>query len=334
MLVVTQVAVSLMLVVGCGLLVRTFAALAARPLGFDTGRVLIVRVDSMRSHLTPEARSILFERLVETASHVPGVERAAASAWTPFSGGAMFGVMMAGDAPDRERAVIANFITPGWFPTYGTSIVAGRDLNASDVASAPPVLLVNESFVRHFIRDTSPLGVAVGLPARASAGPPTRTIVGVAHDAIFRSGRIAAGTASLALRDEIPPMIYVPIAQSAGMRPPGLTSMDVSIRSARVAPAALASSVAAAFADVDPNLSMMIRPLDDYVDAALAEERIVALLAGFFGAVGLLLAGLGVTASRPIPCITDRPNLEFASPSGQRRRRFCNSCWHGSESSC
>jgi len=102
------------------------------------------------------------------------------------------------------------------------------------------------------------------------------------------------GAASLAVRDEIPPMIYIPIAQSAGMRPPGLTTMDISIRSSRAAPAVLAPSVAAAFAGIDPNLSLMSRPLADYVDTALAEDRIVAMLSGVFGAIGLLLAALGV----------------------------------------
>jgi putative ABC transport system permease protein len=294
-LVVTQIAVSLMLVVAGGLLVRTFAALALRPLGFDSGRVLIVRVDSVRSHLTAESRSILFDRLVDAALHLPGVDAAAASAWTPLTGGGMFGVTVAGGPSDTERAVVANFVTPGWFRTYGTPIVAGRDLDARDVATAPPVLLVNEAFVRHFIPGGSPLGVAVKLSARKpDGGSPSPTIVGVAHDAIFRSGGVAAGAASVALRAEIPPMIYLPMAQSAGLRPPGLTSLDISIRSTGGAPVTLAAAVGSAFAAVDPNLLLMIRPLDDYVDAALAEDRIVALLAGFFGAVGLLLAGLGV----------------------------------------
>ena len=129
--------------------------------------------------------------------------------------------------------------------------------------------------------------------------------VGVAHDAIFRSGGIAAGAASAALRAEIPPMIYLPLAQSAGMRPPGLTSLDISIRSTRGAPVALAAAVGSVFAAVDPNLSLLTRPLDDYVDA-------VGLPSG--GAVRMRdamkrvprssaasAAGLLGTASRPAP---------------------------------
>jgi hypothetical protein len=120
------------------------------------------------------------------------------------------------------------------------------------------------------------------------------------------------GAASLALRDEIPPMIYVPIAQSAGMRPPGVTSVDISVRASRAAPGALASSVGAAFSGVDPNLSLMIRPLADYVDAALAEDRVLAMLSGFFGFVGLLLAGLGIYGVTSYSVHVRRAELEFA----------------------
>jgi predicted permease len=291
-LVATQIAVSLMLVVAAGLLVRTFGALAARPLGFDGDRVLIVRVDTIRSHLSPDARSALFDRLVATASRLPGVERAAASAWTPLTGGgALMGVMAAGAPPDAERGVVANFVTPGWFATYGTPIVQGRDFNERDVATSAPVLVVNETFVRRFIRNGDPVGASIKLSSRAGA---SRTIVGVARDAVFRSGRMAPGPASLALRDEIPPMIYVPIAQSSDMRPPGVTAIDISLRSTGATPSALGAMPGTAFAGEDPNLSLLIRPLSDYVNAALAEDRIVAMLSGFFGFVGLLLAGLGV----------------------------------------
>jgi putative ABC transport system permease protein len=286
-LVITQIGLSLVLLVTAGLLVRTFGALVVRPLGFDRDRVLIVNLDSIRSHVSPEARTLLFSRLVDAASRVPGVERAAASAWTPLTGGgAMLGVTVAGAPANSERGVIANFVTPGWFATYGTPIVKGRDFDDRDVASAPPVLLVNEAFVRRFLRDREPLGAVIG--------PAPRTIVGVTRDAVFRSGQMVPGAASLALRDEIPPTIYVPVAQSEGMRPPGITNIDISVRSTHTAPAVLAPSVRAALASIDPNLAVMSRPLGDYVDTALAEDRIVALLSGFFGAIGLLLAALGV----------------------------------------
>jgi len=308
-----------MLVVAAGLLVRTFGALAARPLGFDGDRVLIVKVDAMRSHLSADARATLFNELVATASRLPGVERAAASAWTPLTGGgAMMGVAVPGAPPDAERGVVANFITPEWFATYGTPIVQGRDINDSDVASGPPVMVVNETFVRRFMRAGSPVGASIQLSSRDRA---SRTVVGVARDAVFRSGRMTPGPASLALRDEIPPMIYVPIAQSAGMRPPGLTSIDISLRSTGAPPAALAATVGAAFAAKDPNLSLMIRPLSNYVNTALAEDRIVAMLSGFFGVVGLALAGLGVYGVTSYSVQMRRAELGIrlalgASPSG------------------
>jgi putative ABC transport system permease protein len=152
-------------------------------------------------------------------------------------------------------------------------------------------MVVNETFVRRFIRDRDPVDATIRLSSREGA---SRRIVGVARDAVFRSGRMAVGPASLALRDDIPPMIYIPLAQSAGLRPPGVTGIEISVRSAGAPPGALAATVCAAFARADSNLSLMSRPLSEYVNAALAEDRIVAMLSGFFGVVGLLLAALGV----------------------------------------
>jgi ABC-type antimicrobial peptide transport system permease subunit len=102
------------------------------------------------------------------------------------------------------------------------------------------------------------------------------------------------GVASLALRDGVPPMIYIPLAQSAGMGPPGSTTFNVSVRATGGSPAALARAVGAALTAVDADVAFTFRPLEDYVDAALAQERLVAMLSGFFGLLGLLLAGLGL----------------------------------------
>ncbi len=294
-LVVTQIALSLVLVVAAGLLGRTFGALVERPLGFDSNRVLVVKVDTAHSQVSSGSRSMLFGRLVDSVSGLPGVERAAASMWSPLTGGgAMLGVSVPGAPPDAERGVIANFITPGWFATYGTPITQGRDIDGSDTANSSLVLLVNETFVRRFIRDANPLGASVRLSARVEGGAVPRTIVGVTHDVVFRSGRMIPGGASLALRDEIPPMIYIPLTQSAGMGSLDSTTIDVSVRPSAGSPSSIAPSVAAALAQVDPALALVSRPLSDYLDAALAEDRIVAMLSGFFGLLGLLLAGLGV----------------------------------------
>jgi predicted permease len=294
-LVVIQVALSLVLVVAAGLLVRTFERLVNFPLGFDSDRVLVVNVDTIRSHVDSTNRLALYQRLVDAAATVPDVEGAAGSMWTPLSGsGATLGVTVPGAPVGAERGVVANFLTPGWFSAYGTAIRQGRDIDPRDSASAAPVLLVNEAFVRRFVPGGHALGTTVTMSAAVAGGVTGRTIVGVVRDAVFRSGRMVPGVASLALRDEVPPMIYVPLAQSAGMGPPDSTNVSISVRSARGSPVLLARSVAAAIAGVDQDLALTFRPLSDYVNASVAQERMVAMLSGFFGVLGLLLAGLGL----------------------------------------
>jgi len=293
-LVIPQVALSLVLVVAAGLLARTFARLATLPLGFDSDRVLVASLDTLRTRIDAGSRPLFVERAIDAVAALPDVEHAAGSMWTPLSGGgAMLRVRVPGAPPEAERGVVGNFITPGWFAAYGTPITMGRDFDRRDSATSAPVAIVNDAFVRRFTLEGHAPGTVITFGSfRGSVEG--RTIVGVAANAVFRSGRMIPGVASLALRDDVPPIIYLPLAQSVGMEPPDSTIVNLSIRAARGSPGSLAPSVATSLAALDPGLTSTFRPLSDYVDAATAQERTVAMLAGFFGAVGLLLAGLGI----------------------------------------
>jgi len=110
-----------------------------------------------------------------------------------------------------------------------------------------------------------------------------RSLVGVVADAVYRS-----------LRDPVPPTMYVPLAQFDDSRRPAPPNISVSVRARGGPPALLARGVAAAITSVNPDLALTFRPLADQVDASLTQERIVAMLSGFFGALALLLAGLGL----------------------------------------
>jgi len=191
---------------------------------------------------------------------------------------------------DAERRVVANFVTPGWFATYGTAIRIGRDVEAGDTANTVPVAVVNETFARRFLSGQSAIGAVV-----RGVGPdaPGRTVVGVVADAAFRSLRPGAG-ASDGLRDEVPPTIYYPLAQSTRLQPPGATAIRISVRARSGPPALLSRSVGAALTTVDRNLAFSVRSLEDYLDAALAQERLIATLSSFFGGLALLLAGVGL----------------------------------------
>jgi len=176
-----------------------------------------------------------------------------------------------------------NAITPGWLTTFGTALVAGRDIGDGDTKSAPPVILVNQAFVTKFLNGASPLGKTVQIGAGSRFVQPPREIVGVVADAVYR-----------ALREPIPATMYVPLAQFDDSRSPAPPSMSISVRSSTGSPALLARSVSAAIAEISPDLALTFRPLADQVNASLTQERVVAILSGFFGGLALLLAGLGL----------------------------------------
>jgi len=130
-LVIAQVALSLVLIVAAGLFVRTFAGLANVRLGFDRDQILVVNVNTQRSRVEPVARMTLFQRLADAVAAVPGVAHAAGSVVTPVSNNTwtnQVSVPGAPELPERDRSSLVNLVTPGWFATYGTRILQGRDV--------------------------------------------------------------------------------------------------------------------------------------------------------------------------------------------------------------
>jgi len=287
-LVVAQVALSLVLVVAAGLFVRTFERLATMPLGFDRDRVLLVNVNAGRASIAPPNRGPFFYRLVAATAPVPGVAHAAGSMITPITD-SFFNmvVQVPGAAPmsDHDRTALVNFITPGWFATYGTALRGGRDFDDRDTATAAQVVVVNDAFVRMFFPGRSAIGatVTVAIGPRGEVPLGSKTIVGVAGDAVYRS-----------LREEVRPTVYLPLAQWPDVGIPMNASLTLSVRAAAGPPAALAHSVAAALTAIDGRLAFSFRPLAERVSASLQQERLIATLSGFFGALALLLAGLGL----------------------------------------
>src|SRR5206468_6927425 len=185
--------------------------------------------------------------------------------------------------PERQNSSFANWVSPRFLTTYGTPLVAGRDITADDRVGTPSVAVVNEAFARKFLNGASPLGHTIRY-ARTPIGRPNppRLIVGVAADAVYRN-----------LRDPMPATMYLPLAQyedTSFM----LTSVSISVRVKAGSPSAPARAIAGAIGDVDRDLALTFRPLADQVNAALIQERLVAMLSGFFGALALLLAGLGL----------------------------------------
>ncbi len=286
-LIVVQVALSLLLVVAAGLFVRSFERLARAPLGFDRDRVLLVTITAPT---VPAAdRNPFYHRLVRAVASVPGVAHAGGSLNPPFAGFLVADIIVTTPGvvpgPDAE-AVSQNIdITPDTLASYGTPVRAGRDFDDSDTETAPKVMLVNEAFVRRFFPGRDVIGMPLALTFRSGSSGDiplgARTIVGVTGDAAYRS-----------IRTPMRPTIYLPLAQRED--PLQFTYFYIAVRSSRGSPALLSRAIAAALTAVNPDMTMTFRPLTAIVDESLAQDRLIAALAGFFGALALLLAGLGL----------------------------------------
>jgi putative ABC transport system permease protein len=289
-LVVAQVALSLVLVAMAGLFIQTFTSLARRDLGFAGDALLVVQIESRRAIDNPRQRVPTYERVRDAVRAVPGVLDAALSNLTPLAD-VVFDppVDVSGSGPltPRERSTYAYLITPRWFSTFGVGLVAGRDFVESDRAGAPLVAVVNQAFAKKFLNGASPLDHTITLPTVMYAPAPSAglRIVGVVADAVYGS-----------MREPLQPTMYLALAQHDGaffMRG-GPESISLNVRAAQGSPARLTKSIVAAIAGVNPRLAITVHPLTRQIDDALARERVVAMLGGFFGAMALLLAGLGL----------------------------------------
>jgi len=284
-LVVVQIAVSLVLVVAAGLFLRTFASLNRLPLGFVPEPLLVVELNLQTGGGPPAARGARVERLREAAAAVPGVRSAAVSSTRLLTGGGWStGIVGIGDGPMvRLRAAGRPFLwlnatTPGWFETMGTPLRMGRDFVAADRVGSRPVAIVNEAFVRQYLPGTQPIGQTVRLGLEQDI---RHEIVGVVGDAVYTTPREGMLTT-----------MYVPMAQ----RVPE-TFWPTVLLTLNVAPgqrAAVERDVARSLTRVDPTASFTFGTFDQFVQATVTQERLVALLSGFFGGLALLLAAVGL----------------------------------------
>jgi putative ABC transport system permease protein len=282
MLVVAQVALSLVLIVGAGLFMRTFSTLSNVRLGFEPDPILMVSANAKRSVIDPAARAALYERLRQAAASVPGVRSAALQIVTPLTNSQWDTLIENPEGlslPENERDVYMNEVSPGFFATYGTPILAGRDFSAQDTLASPRVVLVNETFANKYFKSASPIGRRVRNDPSPGETPPWKEIVGVVRDAVYDS-----------LRDAVPPTMYQSVAQAEKPGP----SITIAVRAASGSPALLTRSVADALSRVDGDVTLTFTPYKDTVRAATVQERVIAMLSAFFGGLALLLAGIGL----------------------------------------
>jgi putative ABC transport system permease protein len=276
LLVASQLAISMILVVGAALFVGSLVRLYGVERGFDGGPVYLAAVRHDRSY-SPERSQIVQAAIVDRLQALPGVQSVSAAQVLPLGGGLWNrDVQVEGYTfrADESESVGFNAIAPAYFATIGTPLLAGREFDPRDGPGAP-VAIVNETFARSFFAGGSPLG------RRVTSLDLTYTIVGVVRDAKYQSlrdGIIKTMYVPWTLRSEDPPSRYSYLVRLASNQPAGFTAaLDRAVRSA------------------DPDLRL--RNVISYatlVDRSLVAERLLATLAGFFGALALVVAALGV----------------------------------------
>jgi predicted permease len=270
-LIAVQVGFSLAILFVAGLLLLSFGRLANTNPGFDKDGVLLVRLEA-RDVMVPQlARQTGFQ-LLERVRRIPGVTGASLSSQSLFSqGGWISLVRVPGHESDRFSPPHV-WVSPGFFETMGVRLVAGRDFLPNDSEPLEPTaVIVNEAFVRRYFGKTSPIGRAYD---RTGQPPPVRQeIVGVVTD--VRLGD---------LRSVPPPTVYVPLR--------GLGTLEVR---AAGDPLALTSVIERDVRGTHPSLRATRFMLQStQVANTLVRERLLAMLSGFFAAVGLLMAAVGL----------------------------------------
>jgi predicted permease len=275
-LVASQVALSLVLLVGAGLFLRTLRNFSELDPGFDRDHILTVWLDTHMAGYKQEQLSALYERLIERVEAIPGVRSASlASCGLAIGCGDSSDIYLPGiphtngETDAQERRVSHHF-----FDTVGIPLVEGRDFATTDNEKTLAVTIVNQTFVREFLKDKNPIGQYFGYD---TANDHRFQIVGVVKDARVND-----------IRESAPPMIYHSIAQDAI----DVESLDVRTFAD---PSRLISQVRQAVRSVDPNLPIGgIATLAEQVSSNLAQQRLIARLTTIFGVLALGLACLGL----------------------------------------
>lgn len=279
-LVVAEVALSLVLLVSAGLLLRSFVRLQSIDPGFRSGGLLTARVQTPGPRYPPAQSIAFFTNALSRIAALPGVTDAAAVTFLPMGrGGGMRTGFFRSDrpqpAPGTGPSTDVRPVTPNFFRTMGIRRIAGRDFTPADRADSTRVAIISDAAARRVFPGEDPIGKRIDVFI-GNAGPPYE-IVGVVGDI-----RIAA------LDVDVFPMVYIPYTQL----PAG--GMTIVARTT-VPPMSVASGVAAAVRELDPELAVADpRPMDEVVALTMARPRVIMALLIAFASIAILLAGVGV----------------------------------------
>jgi predicted permease len=275
--VIAQVALSLMLLVGAGLFLRTLKNAISVDLGYDVDRVLLADINMDVRGYSQDAGQAAYTQLLQRVAALPGVEAAGAARVTVLSGGARtISVSTDGRPVARDNSnamdVRANVVSEQYLDALGIRVQSGRNFTTADASGAPPVTIISASLAARLFSGVDPLGRTV------MAGNEPLQVIGIVPDTVYRS----------AIEHNPPPFLYVPLSQNyeSGITLHVRTSGD---------PKAQIAGLRRALSEVDPQLVLgRPRVLREEFDRSIGDQRMMATLVGLFGLVALVLAAIGL----------------------------------------
>jgi predicted permease len=277
-LVVSQVAISLVLLFGALLFVGTLRNLLAVDSGFQSDGIAIARIDFSRASVSMSNRGVFKQGLLERIINTPGVTSAAEVRHVPMSGtGSSVTVWLDGADPGGKTTVRLNAISERYLQTMSIKLVSGRDFTPHDSMSSPKVAIVNRSFARRL----GIVGNPVGARFRAEGSSPSSSMVEIVG--------LVPDTKYFSLREDFLPIVFVPITQITDPRAfadfvihPGVPIGDA------------ASAVRRHLRETDPFVDVDIRAFDSTMRQGLVRERLLAAISAFFGVLAVLIAAVGL----------------------------------------
>jgi predicted permease len=278
LLMVLQVALSVFLLIGAGLFVRTLRSLKSQDLGFDRTHIVMVWIAPGQTGRWGAAAAQLYGAIEQRISAIPGVVAVSPTVYGMLQGntnpGATMNVPGYVPASDADTRAQWSIVGTGFFDTVGLRLIAGRNLTDLDTVTSPQVAILNQSMARHFFGNENPLG------KHFESWGVVKEVVGVVKDAKYESPR-----------EEGQRMFYLPYRQQLGRLS---QSVSVAIRTSGN-PNYLEQTIRRALGEVDPRLPVLrIETVEDQLDALLVPERATATFSLFFGGLAALLASIGL----------------------------------------
>lgn len=277
-LIALQIALSLILLVGAGLLVHSLFALETQNIGFQRENVLVIRTNASLAGYAPNELFPLYRNLGDRLSHLPGVVYAALGRFTPLSGYSSSGnFSMEGYNPPAglKLNVYDVPIGPQFFETLSTPILLGRTITPRDTPASPAVAVVNQTFVRLYLADQNPLGhrMILGAPFKS----PGAEIVGVVADSTFYD-----------LHEKAPPMVFFSLWQKPARE------IEAVLRT-RASPLDTVAEVREAFRQTNGRLPILdALTLNSQIEKSLNQQKVITILCSVFGSLALILASVGI----------------------------------------